>query len=81
MHGFRTLASTTLNEAGFSTDAIELQLAHVERNQVRASYNQAQYLPERMVMMQAWADFIHQCDNMPIAMERLRQSARKARNA
>lgn len=79
-HGFRTLASTTLNEAGFSTDAIELQLAHVERNQVRASYNQAQYLSERMIMMQAWADFVHQCDNLPVATERLRRSARKARN-
>lgn len=57
-HGFRALASTTLNEMGFRPDIIERQLAHLERNQVRASYNHAQYLAERREMMQTWADFI-----------------------
>ncbi|MEP6898691.1 MAG: site-specific integrase [Rhodanobacter sp.] len=57
-HGFRALASTTLNELGWSPDVIERQLAHVERNQVRAAYNRAQYLDDRRRMMQAWADFI-----------------------
>lgn len=57
-HGFRALASTTLNEMGWSPDVIERQLAHVEGNQVRAAYNRAQYLDERRRMMQAWADFI-----------------------
>lgn len=55
-HGFRGLASTALNELGFRPDVIERQLAHVERNKVRAAYNHAQYLPERRAMMQAWAD-------------------------
>jgi len=57
-HGFRTLASTLLNEQGFPPDVIELQLAHTERNKVRAAYNKAQRLPERREMMQAWADYL-----------------------
>jgi integrase len=55
-HGFRATASTMLNEMGYRPDVIERQLAHKERNAVRAAYNQAQYLAERRDMMQAWAD-------------------------
>ena len=55
-HGFRTMASTLLNEQGFPPDIIELQLAHVERNKVRAAYNRPQRLAERRGMMQRWAD-------------------------
>ena len=58
IHGFRSVASTVLNENSFPTDAIERQLAHTERNSVRASYNYAQYLPERKKMMQWWADYL-----------------------
>ena len=57
-HGFRTMASTLLNEQGYPPDVIELQLAHAERNKVRAAYNKAQRLPERRKMMQAWADYL-----------------------
>jgi integrase len=57
-HGFRSLASTCLNEQGYHPDLIELQLAHAERNQVRAAYNKAQRLPERRRMMEAWADYL-----------------------
>lgn len=57
-HGFRSTASTILNEHGFRPDVIERQLAHSERNSVRAAYNHAQYLPERREMMQWWADFL-----------------------
>jgi integrase len=57
-HGFRTIASTLLNEQGFPPDIIELQLAHAERNKVRAAYNKAQRLVERRRMMQAWADYL-----------------------
>lgn len=57
-HGFRSMASTLLNEQGWNRDAIERQLAHAERNSVRASYNYAEYLPERRKMMQAWADYL-----------------------
>jgi integrase len=67
-HGFRAMASTLLNERGFPPDIIELQLAHAERNKVRAAYNRAERLPERRQMMQAWADYL----------DGLRAAARKA---
>lgn len=57
-HGFRTIASTRLNELGWNADWVEAQLAHRERNQVRAAYNQAQYLDDRRKMMQGWADYL-----------------------
>ncbi|MGH8040445.1 MAG: tyrosine-type recombinase/integrase [Rudaea sp.] len=57
-HGFRALASTRLNEMGWKPDVIERQLAHAERNKVRAVYNRAQYMAERIRMMQAWADYL-----------------------
>jgi len=52
------MASTLLNEQGWNRDAIERQLAHGERNAVRAAYNFAEFLPERRRMMQAWADYL-----------------------
>jgi integrase len=58
VHGFRTTASTLLNEQGWRPDAIERQLAHGERDHVRAIYNLAEYLPERKLMMQDWADYL-----------------------
>ena len=57
-HGFRTMASTRLNEMGYPPDVIELQLGHTERNKVRAAYNRAQRLTERCQMMQTWADYL-----------------------
>lgn len=57
-HGFRAMASTRLNEMGWAPDVIERQLAHAERNKVRAAYNRAQYFAERKKMMQAWADYL-----------------------
>ena len=57
-HGFRTMASTQLNELGFRGDWIERQLAHCERDGVRAAYNSAEYLSDRRSMMQAWADHL-----------------------
>jgi integrase len=57
-HGFRSMASTLLNEQGWNRDAIERQLAHAERNNIRAAYNYAEYLPERRKMMQHWADYL-----------------------
>jgi integrase len=58
VHGFRSIASTILNEQGFNRDWIERQLAHGERNGVRAAYNYAEYLPERRKMIQSWADYL-----------------------
>ena len=58
-HGFRATASSILNEQGFNPDAIERQLAHMERNSVRAAYtHHARYLEERAQMMQWWADYL-----------------------
>jgi len=57
-HGFRSLATTLLNEQGWPPDVIERQLAHIERNKVRAAYNRAEHLGERRKMMQAWADYL-----------------------
>ena len=57
-HGFRTTASTILNEAGYRVDVIERQLAHGERNKVRAAYNKASYLKERTAMMQWYSDLL-----------------------
>ncbi|WP_406803142.1 tyrosine-type recombinase/integrase [Alkalimarinus alittae] len=57
-HGFRTVASTVLNENGFRPDIIERQLAHSERNRVRAAYNRALYLNERRDMMEWWASYL-----------------------
>jgi integrase len=58
-HGFRATASSILNEQGFNPDAIERQLAHLERNGVRAAYtHHARYLDDRAKMMQWWADYL-----------------------
>ena len=57
-HGFRGTASTALHEAGYASEWIETQLAHLERNDTAAAYNHAKYLPQRRKMMQEWADFL-----------------------
>ena len=62
-HGFRTSASSILNEEGFNRDAIERQLSHMERNQVRGAYTQhAEYLKERTTMMEWWGNYIEQLE-------------------
>ena len=66
-HGFRSMASTLLNEQGWNRDAIERQLAHTERNSIRAAYNYAEHLPERRRMMQAWSDYLHTLKRRPDA--------------
>ncbi|MCL6264367.1 tyrosine-type recombinase/integrase [Craterilacuibacter sp. RT1T] len=58
IHGFRSTASTILNESGFNPDAIERQLAHAEKNEVRAVYNRAEYMDERRAMMTWWAAYV-----------------------
>ncbi|MEJ1470939.1 MAG: tyrosine-type recombinase/integrase [Candidatus Sedimenticola sp. (ex Thyasira tokunagai)] len=72
-HGFRAVASTILNETGFDPDWIERQLAHVERNKVRAAYHRAEYLEDRRKMMDWWGSFIEAtekgADIVPIRRE------------
>jgi integrase len=61
-HGFRSAASSMLNESGlWSADAIERQLAHVDADSVRRAYARADYWEERVRMMTWWAD---RCDEM-----------------
>ncbi len=57
-HGFRAMFSTIANEHGWNRDVIERQLAHVEENTVRGAYNHAEYMPERIKLMQWWADYL-----------------------
>lgn len=57
-HGFRAMASTLLNEQGYSADVIEKQLAHNPKDKIRGVYNRAEYLPDRRKMMQEWADYL-----------------------
>jgi integrase len=60
VHGFRSVASTVLNEHNFNADWIETQLAHAEENEVRRAYNAAQWLNDRRAMMQRWADYLEE---------------------
>jgi integrase len=57
-HGFRHMASTRLYELGYKGDVIERQLAHGERNKIKAAYNHAEHLEDRRVMMNEWADYL-----------------------
>lgn len=57
-HGFRATASTLLNTWGLSADAIEVQLAHVDKNLTRRSYNRAEYIEERKELMERWSNFL-----------------------
>jgi len=57
-HGFRALFSTVANECGWNPDVIERQLAHVERNGVRAAYHRSTYTTDREKLMQWWADYL-----------------------
>lgn len=60
-HGFRSTASTLLNEMGFSPVYVDRQLAHEKKNDTSAAYNHADYLQQRREMMQAWSDFLDAC--------------------
>jgi len=57
-HGFRAMASTMLHEQGWDSDVIERQLAHKEGNAIKGAYNHARHLPERVKLMQHWADYL-----------------------
>ena len=65
-HGFRSMASTRLNELGYKDDLIEIQLSHLPANKVRAAYNHAEYLNERRLMMQEWSDYLDNLQNKEV---------------
>src|SRR5690606_4962031 len=75
-HGFRGLFSTEANENGFQGDWVERQLAHDERNDVRAAYNAAQYLPQRRRTMQWWADHLDELSEKETARRRVASGER-----
>ncbi len=62
-HSFRSMASTRLNELNYRADVIEMQLAHAEGNKIRGAYNHAQYLPERVKIMQDWSNYLDKLQN------------------
>lgn len=65
-HGFRALFSTVANEHGHDADVIERQLAHVEKNLVRAAYHRSTYLDARRTLMQWWSDFLDQQSTLAV---------------
>lgn len=62
-HGFRAMASSLLSEQGWSVEVIERQLAHMEKNKVRAAYHRSEHLEERRKMMQAWGNYLDSLRN------------------
>jgi len=57
-HGFRSIASTALNEASFNPDVIEAALAHSDKNEVRRAYNRSTYLAQRIELMDTWGSLV-----------------------
>jgi integrase len=58
-HGFRALAMSTIKEKlGYRHEVVDRQLAHVQRDKIARAYDRAEFIDERRVMMQAWADYI-----------------------
>jgi integrase len=74
-HGFRSLASTVLNETGFRPDVIERALAHEEGNKIRRAYNRAEYWEERVQMAQWWADYVRAARGGKVLAGKFRRAA------
>jgi integrase len=66
-HGFRSSASTILNERGFDSDVIEAALAHQDEDDVRRAYNRATYWPQRVKLMQTWADLLDEFRTLAVS--------------
>jgi integrase len=64
-HGFRSSASTILNERGYDSDVVEAALAHQDEDEVRATYNRAKYWPQRIKLLQDWADLLDEFKKLP----------------
>ena len=62
-HGFRSTASTILNNRGFDPEVIEAALAHQDKNEIRRTYNRATYFNQRVTLMQSWADLVEEFRN------------------
>jgi integrase len=66
-HGFRSSASTILNERGFDHDVIETALAHEDEDEVRRVYNRAKYWPQRVKLLQDWVDLLDEFKRQSVA--------------
>lgn len=62
-HGFRHTMSTILHEQGYNSSWIETQLAHIDKNSIRGTYNHAQYIEGRREMLQWYADYMDALEN------------------
>jgi integrase len=71
-HGFRSSASTILNERGYDSDVIEVALAHKDKNVTRGTYNRAKYWPDRVKLLQDWADMIDEFKGLAVHRNMLR---------
>ena len=80
-HGFRSSGSTILNGRGFDPDVIEAVLAHQDENEVRRAYNRAKYWPERVKLMQAWADLLDEFRQLDKPVPLIAPGRRRARAA
>jgi integrase len=69
-HGFRAAASTILNERGFNPDVIEAALGHQDKNTIRRAYNRATYWPERVKLLQSWADLVDEFKSVAVTRTR-----------
>ncbi len=74
-HGFRHTMSTTLHEQGYRSEWVETQLAHVDKNSIRGTYNHAQYLEGRREMLQWYADHLDELSSTTDAYRKMRESA------
>ncbi|PHM42764.1 integrase [Xenorhabdus szentirmaii] len=81
-HGFRTMARGAMGESGlWSDDAIERQLSHIERNNVRAAYiHTSKHLDERRLMVQWWADYLDANREKPITPYDFAKPLRDSKN-
>lgn len=74
-HGFRSSASTILNERGFDREVIEAALAHQDEDSVRAAYNRARYWPQRVALLDAWAGLLDEFRELPVSKNAMVSSA------
>lgn len=79
-HGLRSLASTTLNEQGFDPNLIEVCLAHVDKNEVRAAYNRAEYVERRRKIMCWWSEHIEKASQGNLSLASGKQGLHLIKN-
>jgi integrase len=75
-HGFRALAMSTIKERlGYRHEVVDRQLAHAQKDKIAGAYDRAQFLAERKVMMQQWADYLDMVPSRTLIIGRFGQAA------